>query len=172
MTKENLVLDESISFANLAMSELQALCYSMEPMVYAKRSDALCYSGSLSPSGHSNCYTSVPYQFPTAIQLQGLGAISDALVECIRWDNPMIIEKLNILFGSDDKKAQDFINNWHLKATQIALDAIIKTYQIEKKAFGNKSYWHCVHNNIDPVSVQSSPSSENLMEEENHNDHY
>ncbi|EFW15145.1 conserved hypothetical protein [Coccidioides posadasii str. Silveira] len=128
--------------------------------------------GPSSPSGHSNRYASVPYRFPTAIQLQGLGAISDALVGRIRWDNPLVIEELDILFGPDDKKAQDFINNWRLKATRIALDAIVKTYQIEKKAFGNKSYWHCVHNNIDPVSVRPSPPPENLVEEEDHGDHY
>ncbi|EER25777.1 hypothetical protein CPC735_042210 [Coccidioides posadasii C735 delta SOWgp] len=146
MMKENLVLGGPTSFVNLAMSKLQALCYPMEPMVHAKRSNTLCYPG--------------------------LGAISDALVGQIRWDNPMVIEELNILFGSDDKKAQDFINNWHLKTMQIALNAIVKTYQIEKKAFGNKFYWHCVHNNIDPVSVWSSSPPENLMEEEDHNDHY
>ncbi|KMU83871.1 hypothetical protein CIHG_01655 [Coccidioides immitis H538.4] len=128
--------------------------------------------GPSSPSGHSNRYASVPYRFPTAIQLQGLGAISDALVGRIRWDNPMVIEELDTLFGPEEKKAQDFINNWRLKATRIALDAIVKTYQIEKKAFGNKSCWHCVHNNIDPASVRPSPPPENLVEEEDHGDHY
>ncbi|EAS27330.3 uncharacterized protein CIMG_13511 [Coccidioides immitis RS] len=127
---------------------------------------------SSSPSGHSNYYTLVPYQFPITIQLQGLEAISDALVEQIRWDNPMVIEELNILFGLDDKKTQDFINNWCLKATQITLDSIVKTYQIEKKAFDNKSYWHYVHNNINPASVWPSSPPENLVEEENHNNHY
>ncbi|EFW21152.1 conserved hypothetical protein [Coccidioides posadasii str. Silveira] len=84
----------------------------------------------------------------------------------------MVIEELDILFGPDNKKTQDFINNWHLKATRIALDTIVKTYQIEKKAFGNKSYWHCMHNNIDPVSVWPSPPPKNLVEEEDHGDHY
>ena len=84
----------------------------------------------------------------------------------------MVIEELDTLFGPEEKKAQDFINNWHLKTTRIALDAIVKTYQIEKKAFGNKSYWHCVHNNIDPVSVWLSSPPKNLVEEENHDDHY
>ncbi|EFW13389.1 conserved hypothetical protein [Coccidioides posadasii str. Silveira] len=106
------------------------------------------------------------------LEVNKAGAISDALVGQIRWDNPMVIEKLNILFGPDDKKAQDFINNWCLKTTRIALDAIVKTYQIEKKAFGNKSYWHCVHNNIDPASVWPSPPPKNLMEGEDHDDHY
>ncbi|EAS27142.2 uncharacterized protein CIMG_12596 [Coccidioides immitis RS] len=161
-----------MSFASLVMSELQALYYPIEPMAHAKRSDALCYPGPLSPSSHSNCYALVPYQFPTTIQLQDLGAISDALVGQIRWDNPMVIKELDILFGPDDKKAQDFINNWCLKAMQIALDVIANTYQIEKKAFDNKFYWHCVHNNINPASVQPSPSPENLVEEENHDDYY
>ncbi|KJF61047.1 uncharacterized protein CIMG_13391 [Coccidioides immitis RS] len=46
----------------------------------------------------------------------------------IKWNNPMMIEELDTLFGPEEKKAQNFINNWYLKATQIALDAIIKTY--------------------------------------------
>ncbi|KJF60744.1 uncharacterized protein CIMG_13184 [Coccidioides immitis RS] len=124
-TKGNLVLGGLMSFASLAMSELQALCYFMKPMVHAKR-----------------------------------------------WDNPMVIKELDILFGPDDKKTQNFINNWCLKITQIALNAIVKTYQIKKKAFGNKFYWYCVHNNIDPVSVWPSPSSENLMKEENYDNYY
>ncbi|EAS37581.3 uncharacterized protein CIMG_12601 [Coccidioides immitis RS] len=122
------------------MSELQALCYSIELMVHAKRSSILCYP--------------------------------DALVEQIRWNNSIVIEKLNILFGSDDKKAQDFINNWCLKITQIALNAIVKTYQIEKKAFDNKFYWYCMHNNINPALIQSFSSLKNLMEEENYNNYY
>ncbi|EAS32718.2 uncharacterized protein CIMG_03742 [Coccidioides immitis RS] len=81
--------------------------------------------GPSSPSGHSNCYASVPYRFPTAIQLQGLEAISDALVGRVRWDNPTVIEELDILFGPHEKKAQQFISDWRLKATQIALDTIV-----------------------------------------------
>ncbi|KMU74204.1 hypothetical protein CISG_10321 [Coccidioides immitis RMSCC 3703] len=106
-------------------------------MVCAKRFAvlSLLVPGPSSPSGHSNCYASVPYRFPTAIQLQGLEVISDALVGRVRWDNPTVIEELDILFGPHEKKAQQFISDWRLKATQIALDTIVKSYQIEKRAF-------------------------------------
>ena len=43
-----------------------------------------------SPSGHPNVYGTVPYAFPAAIQLDGLGPISDALVGRKKWEDPEV----------------------------------------------------------------------------------
>jgi hypothetical protein len=48
-----------------------------------------------SPSGLGNLYSKVPYAFPAALPLTGLGAISNALVGRIRWDSPMVRAELD-----------------------------------------------------------------------------
>ena len=41
-----------------------------------------------SPSGFANRYGAVLYPFPTAVQVSGLGVISDSLVGRVRLDSP------------------------------------------------------------------------------------
>ncbi|PYH95568.1 hypothetical protein BO71DRAFT_286273, partial [Aspergillus ellipticus CBS 707.79] len=53
--------------------------------------------GPKSPSGLANRYSTIPYTFPAALPLTGLGAISDALVGRVKWTNPAVLIELNNL---------------------------------------------------------------------------
>ncbi|OJD29346.1 uncharacterized protein BKCO1_830004 [Diplodia corticola] len=46
----------------------------------------------LTASGHPNMYGRIPYRFPAAVRLDGLGLVSDALNGGRRWDDLNVIE--------------------------------------------------------------------------------
>ena len=54
-------------------------------------------------------FSSVPYAFPATVQLGGQGAISDALVGRVRWDNRLVIYTLETLM--DLKQHQSYIDH-------------------------------------------------------------
>lgn len=78
------------------------------------------------PSGYKNKYGTVPYAFPFAPQLAGLGPISDALVGRIRHRNPVFLNAVRVLFGADsaarlkliadqrEMAIQKFYESWEL----------------------------------------------------------
>lgn len=60
--------------------------------------------------GHCrNKHATVPFGFPAAAQITGLGPISDTLTGPKRWNYPGIIELLDRIM-SDPKKLQSFIS--------------------------------------------------------------
>ena len=50
------------------------------------------------------------------MQVGGLGAVSDAPVERVRWENPLVIWELAVLFGENKKARDDYLTNWAEKA--------------------------------------------------------
>jgi len=62
------------------------------------------------PSRLANKYGKIPFAFPAATQLTGLGLISDALVGRIRWDNLAIIDEVEIILGDDQDVRTKYID--------------------------------------------------------------
>jgi hypothetical protein len=52
-------------------------------------------------SGLANCYKAILYQFLTAVEVAGLGALSDILVYKRRWDLLAVLYKHNIVLRTD-----------------------------------------------------------------------
>jgi hypothetical protein len=53
----------------------------------------------LSPSGLTNRYGAIPFAFPAAIELEGLGALSDALVCRRRHDKFAVVSEKKLLLN-------------------------------------------------------------------------
>lgn len=132
--------------------------------------------GPTSPSGHSNRYATVPYAFPAAMRLQGLGAISDALVGQKKWTAPDVIAELDVLFGDDEKAASEYIANWRRRATAAAMELLKQTISLEERVYGKVSHGYCKRNNIPSDQVKEAPVPKNVTppppEPENPADHY
>lgn len=94
------------------------------------------------PSGLANRYGAIPYRFPAAVEIAGLGAISDALVCRRRWDSPMVKKERDVLLGSDRAQAHSHIEQWRARAAEVAAEAFEAVVAAEKLAFGEKSYFY------------------------------
>ena len=110
-------------------------------------------AGPSSPSGLQNMFGAVPYAFPAASQICGLGAISDALVGRVRWDNPSVMFEQQILLGADDSARDKFINDWEARATKVMFDAYKAMATAEEAAYKDKSYFKCRRQGIDLDAV-------------------
>lgn len=93
------------------------------------------------PSGLANMYGAIPYRFPAAVEVTGLGAISDALVCRRRWDSVHVLRERSILLGNDLDIKLQYIREWRSIATQAALDAFNAMREAEELAYGPKSYF-------------------------------
>ncbi|KAI9834927.1 MAG: hypothetical protein M1819_002650 [Sarea resinae] len=101
-----------------------------------------------SPSGHPNIHRKVPGAFPAAVQLTGLGALSDALLGRRRWTDPAVLEGHDLLFSSDPETTRNASRSGK-RALSINLE---KRGPWAKKseitAFGDKSYFIAKENGI------------------------
>lgn len=56
------------------------------------------------PSGSNyHVFAVNPYTFPGVVQLTRLGAVSDALLGCVKWTEWCVWDELEVLFGLDLK---------------------------------------------------------------------
>ena len=93
------------------------------------------------PSGLANRYGDIPYAFPAAVPLAGLGPLSDSLVARYRPNNPAVKhEKKKLIEGDDDFRTQ-FIDQWRKKATRAAVEGFQLVRELEKNHFGDKSFF-------------------------------
>ncbi|KAJ9191444.1 hypothetical protein DTO164E3_8849 [Paecilomyces variotii] len=61
----------------------------------------------------SGIYATIPYAFPAAVPVTGLGSISDALVGRVRWDNPAVQAELYTITKSREA-GRKYIHDWRL----------------------------------------------------------
>lgn len=60
---------------------------------------------SVTPSGQSFIYGSLPFRFPAAVELRGASAIGDAIIGAREYTSPAVQKELRILFtGKIDRK--------------------------------------------------------------------
>ena len=82
----------------------------------------------------------VPHKFSGAVQLTGLGPLSDTLVGRVGWDLPAVRREKNVVLGPIEE-AEKFIAGWRAQA----LIAVILAFQDEKRgeqeAFRENSYF-------------------------------
>jgi hypothetical protein len=95
-------------------------------------------AGRLSPSGLPNRYGTIPFAFPAAVELHGLGAISDALVARRHHNRETVVgEKVIIPKGSTEQR-QQYIASWRHRATQCGMRGFRNRRGIEIRSFGDK----------------------------------
>jgi len=87
-------------------------------------------------------YGKMPYAFPAAFQITGLGAISDALVGRIKYDDPKFLHEVSILLGGHKTAQVAFLENWGttVKAKyQLWYHTIVAR---EREVYGAKAFFH------------------------------
>lgn len=94
------------------------------------------------PSGLANRYGAIPYRFPAAVELAGLGALSDALVCRRRWDSPQVLGERDTMLGVDRAAAGAFVKSWRARATEEVTKAFNAVMDAERRAFGDRSYFY------------------------------
>jgi hypothetical protein len=93
------------------------------------------------PSGLANRYGAIPYKFPAAVEITGLGPLSDALVCRRRWDSAQVLRDYRTLLCGDRALASRYVEDWRRRAVAAAVDAFAVVREAEKRVFGEKSYF-------------------------------
>ncbi|RDW91144.1 hypothetical protein BP5796_02309 [Coleophoma crateriformis] len=84
----------------------------------------------------------IPGRFPPAVELSGLGPISDALLGKMAWHSPAVEEQKRLLLTGSAKEVRALYKDWRSRA-KAELTRCWKMVQArEKKFYGNKSYFH------------------------------
>jgi hypothetical protein len=133
---------------------------------------------SATPSGLAVRYGTIPYKFPAAVPLVGLGGVSDALIGRQRWDTPNVMREVRLLLGPDPAKAQEYIFKWRERAVAAVVSAFDGVVRAEKAAYRQRSYFYCKARGIDPRDLaDDDPPPEDLeatttTDAEDPGDHY
>ncbi len=77
----------------------------------------------LSSSGKLNIYIKTPYVFSSAIRINNLGALSDALLKQRKWTDPQVFRERNIILGNDRAAAQEFFLKQRITAAEVVISA-------------------------------------------------
>ena len=93
------------------------------------------------PSGLANRYGAIPYRFPAATEISGLGPLSDALVCRRRWDSPLVMRDREILLCGDASQRHAYLRAWRQRAVEVAIEAFEIIRQVEEEVFQDKSYF-------------------------------
>lgn len=116
-------------------------------------------SPTATPSGHPNHYGAIPYRFSAAVELTGIGALSDALVCRRRWDSPQVLHERDVVLGGDRSAVKEFVLAWRNRAEKLAVEAFKTVEAAERAAFGAKSYFNRIETPEDECGSDSDPES-------------
>ena len=119
---------------------------------------------SMTPSGLPNRYATIPYKFPAAVSLVGLGGISDALVGRQRWDTPNVLREVRLLLGQDFVQTREYIRQWRKRAVAAVVTTFDDVVRTEKAAFRQRSYFYCAARGIDPQSLVNDDPPPEVLE--------
>jgi hypothetical protein len=77
----------------------------------------------LSPSGLANRYRAIPFAFPAYIQLEGLGALSGALVCRQRRDKYAVVLEKKLLLTGTRAEVDSYLKKWRKVAVNRVCEA-------------------------------------------------
>jgi hypothetical protein len=109
------------------------------------------------PSGLANRYGDIPYAFPAAVPLTGLGALSDSLVCRYKPNNPLVMHVKKKLISGSKKDRDDYLSEWRKNATKAVVEAFEVVKALEKDAFKDKSYFKMLEQNGEAVQADDMP---------------
>ena len=93
-----------------------------------------------SPSGFASHYGVIPYRFPAAVELTGLGPLSDALVCRRKWTSPAVLEERDRVLGPKEESRRA-IAAWRVNTIRQVIIAFQSVKKAEMQAFGTRSYF-------------------------------
>jgi hypothetical protein len=98
-------------------------------------------AASRTPSGLANNYGVIPDAFPAAVELTGLGALSDApSAESSTTSQVPSMKKL-LLFGTDEQVSK-YISAWRQSAVDAVCEAFTIVESAEREFFGAKPFFN------------------------------
>lgn len=111
------------------------------------------WAARLSPSGLANRYGVIPFAFPAAVELDGLGALSDALICRRRHDKYAVVAEKRLLLAGAKADVDAYLDRWR-KAFELVKEA-------EMEEFGEKSYFYRKANGLPPADADDDPDPVN-----------
>jgi len=111
-----------------------------------------------------NMFGASPYSFSVVVQLTGLSPISDTLVDCVCWTNPIIISHLCDLLSGNNAVRNAYLCNWTITAKWAIKTQWRKVKHIERSVFDKKFFFYCWDQKLKPF--HSDNSSLKLQENE------
>ena len=99
-------------------------------------------AGHASPSGLANRYGAILFRFPASVEIESMGALSDALVCRLPWDSPRVERDRDVILGPDREAAREYISAWRQRATAAAVETMQLVRRREMEAFGDRSYFY------------------------------
>jgi hypothetical protein len=111
----------------------------------------------LSPSGLPNRYGAIPFAFPAAIELGGLGALSDALVCRRRHDRYAVVAEKRLLLTGTEMEVNAYLDQWRKTAVNRVCEAFELVKEAEVERFGEKSYFYRKSHGLPPAESDDDP---------------
>jgi hypothetical protein len=107
----------------------------------------------LSPSGLPNRYGAIPFAFPAAVELDGLGALSNALVCRRRHDKYAVVSEKKLLLTGAKAEVDSYLEGWRRLAVNRVCEAFELVKEAEMEMFGEKSYFYRKMNGLSPAPI-------------------
>ena len=112
-----------------------------------------------SPSGLANRYGAIPFAFPAAMELEGLGALSDALVCRRRHDRYPVVSEKRLLLTGAKADVDSYLDSWRKGAVNRVCEAFELVKEAEMEKFGEKSYFYRKANGLPPADADDDPDA-------------
>ena len=114
----------------------------------------------LSPSGLPNRYGAIPFAFPAAVELAGLGALSDALVCRRRHDRYAVLAEKRCLLTGSEAEVGAYLDRWRKVAVNRVCEAFELVKEAEVERFGEKSYFYRRSRGLPPAKPDDDPDDD------------
>jgi hypothetical protein len=110
-----------------------------------------------SPSGLANRYGAIPFAFPAAVRLKGLGDLSDALVCQERHNKSTVMLEKRLLLTGAKADVDAYLDRWRKEAVNRVCEAFELVKETEMEEFGEKSYFYRKANGLPPAVADGDP---------------
>jgi hypothetical protein len=111
----------------------------------------------LSPSGLANRYGAIPFAFPASVLLEGLGALSGALVCRQHHDMCAVVSEKKRLLTGTRAEVNSYLEKWRKVAVNCVCEAFEDVKEGEMERFGEKSYFYRKMNGLSPADSDDDP---------------
>jgi hypothetical protein len=91
------------------------------------------------PDGKS--FRLLPFRFPAAVRLDSCSILGEALLARRGWMDPQVLEERDILLGTDDIKAQKYVEEVRKSMVDAYISGFRKMEKRERAAYGKNSYF-------------------------------
>ena len=115
----------------------------------------------LSLSGLANRHGVIPFAFPAAVELEGLGALSDARVCRRRHDKYAVVSQKRLLLTSAKADMDTYLEKRRKAVVNRVCEAFELVKEAEMEMFGEKSYFYRQANGLPPVDADDDPDPVN-----------